>query len=89
MKTLPLGEVRNRLSELVAEVERTHERVSVTKHGHPAAVIIAAEDLEALEETLDVLSTPGALEQIRAAQADVEAGRFVSGEQLAERYLPK
>jgi antitoxin YefM len=32
-------------------------------------------DLEVLEETLDLLSTPGALEQIRKAEADIAAGR--------------
>jgi prevent-host-death family protein len=32
-----------------------HERVTVTVHGRPAAVLIAPEDLEALEETLEHL----------------------------------
>jgi antitoxin YefM len=59
MSELPLADVRNRLSELVAEVESTHARVVVTKHGHPAAVLISPDDLASLEETLDILSTRG------------------------------
>lgn len=39
-------------------------------------------DLEALEETLDLLSTPGALEQIRQAEADIAAGEAVDAEEL-------
>jgi prevent-host-death family protein len=56
---------------LVSDVEATHARVTVTKHGHPAAVLISPDDLASLEETLDILSTPGALEEIRLAEAEL------------------
>ena len=45
MSELPLADARNRLSGLVAEVEQTHDRVTITKHGHPAAVLISPDDL--------------------------------------------
>lgn len=62
MRTVALSEAKDRLSALIDEVSTTHEIVQVTKHGHPSAVIMSADDLEALPETLDVLSTPGAVE---------------------------
>ncbi|MDQ2791707.1 MAG: type II toxin-antitoxin system prevent-host-death family antitoxin [Pseudonocardiales bacterium] len=71
---IPLADARNRLSELVADVENTHARVTVTKHGHPAAVLISPDDLASLEETLDILSTPGALEEIREAEREIARG---------------
>lgn len=74
MSELPLAEARNRLSELVADIERTHERVTVTKHGHPAAVLISPDDLASLEETLDILSTPGALQEIRDGEDAIARG---------------
>lgn len=74
MTELPLAKVRDRLSELVADVETTHARVTITKHGHPAAVLISPDDLASLEETIDVLSTPGALDDIRKAQEEVARG---------------
>ena len=86
MTTVPLGEARNRLSEYVAEVEHTHERVTITRHGHPAVVLISADDLASIEETLDVLGTPGALEAIRDGRADAAAGRFVDNEEIRARY---
>jgi antitoxin YefM len=86
MATVPLGEARNRLSEYVADVERTHERITITRHGHPAAVLISADDLASIEETLDVLRTPGAVEAIREGRADAEAGRFVSNDEIRNRY---
>lgn len=72
---LPLAEVKNRLSEVVEQVEIEHARVTITKHGRPAAVLISADDLESLEETLALLSDPEVLAQIRASRADLDAGR--------------
>lgn len=86
MIAVPLGEARDRLSEYVAEVERTHERVTITRHGHPAAVLISADDLAAIEETLDILGTPGAVEAIREGQADADAGRVVDSDEIKSRF---
>ena len=52
MKTTSLADVRSQLSKYVEDVVKTHERVTITKNGKPAAVLISAEDLESLEETL-------------------------------------
>jgi antitoxin YefM len=68
--TLPLAEARNRLSPLVASVESTHERVVITKNGRPAAVLVAIDDIEGLEETLEILSEPHEVVAIREALAD-------------------
>jgi antitoxin YefM len=70
-----LADVKNRLSEVIDRIEREHGRVVVTKHGRPAAVILSVEDLESLEETLEVLSNPDLMEQIREAERDVAEGR--------------
>jgi prevent-host-death family protein len=89
MAVVPLGEARNQLSEYVTDVERTHERVTITRHGHPAAVLISADELAALEETLEVLRTPGAADAIGEGLADVAAGRFVGNEQIRDRYTAR
>lgn len=70
--TLPLAEVRERLSPIVTSVESTHERVVITKNGRPAAVLIAYEDLESLDETLEILADPDAVAEIRESLADPE-----------------
>jgi len=70
-ETLPLAEIKAHLSEIVDRVEREHERVVVTRNGRPAAVIMSPADLAALEDTLELLSDPAALEEIRAAREDI------------------
>ncbi len=86
MAAVPLGEARDRLSEYVADVERTHQRVTITRHGHPAAVLISADDLASLEETLKILGTPGAVQAIREGQADAAADRFVDNNEIKARH---
>ncbi|MFZ2501291.1 MAG: type II toxin-antitoxin system Phd/YefM family antitoxin [Nocardioides sp.] len=86
MTAVPLGDARDRLSEYVSEVERTHQRVTITRHGHPAAVLISADDLAAIEETLEILGTPGAVEAIGEGLADAAAGRFADNDELKSRY---
>lgn len=82
MTTIPLADAKARLSAVLDEVRDTHERVVITRNGRPEAVIMAVSDLEALEETLDLLSTPGALEQIRQAETEIAAGEIVDADEL-------
>lgn len=86
MTAVPLGDARDRLSEYVSEVERTHQRVTITRHGRPAAVLISADDLAAIEETLEILGTPGAAEAINEGLDDAAAGRFADNDALKSRY---
>jgi antitoxin YefM len=82
MTTIPLSDAKARLSAVLDEVRDTHERVVITRNGRPEAVILSVSDLEALEETLDLLSTPGALEEIRAAEAEIARGEAIDAEEL-------
>jgi antitoxin YefM len=82
---MTVTEVKARLNELVDEAESTHEQIIITKHGRPAAVIVAAEDLESLQETVYWLSRPGIRESIAEADADSEAGRTIGSDELREQ----
>lgn len=79
---MPLADAKARLSAVLDEVRDTHERVVITRNGHPEAVIMSVSDLEALEETLDLLSTPGALDEIQAAEAEIARGEAIGAEEL-------
>lgn len=84
MASLPLAEVKAHLSELVGRVSAQHERLTVTVHGRPSAVLLAVEDLESLEETIAVLSDTDALRDLIEAEAEIARGEGESEEQLAE-----
>lgn len=69
---MPLADIKNRLSEVVDRLEREHGRVIITRHGHPAAVVMSVEDLESLEETLDVMNSSALLGDIRESLAELD-----------------
>lgn len=82
MSHLPLAEVKAHLSEVVQRVGTQHERVTITVHGRPAAVLLSIDDLESLEETIAVLADPELMRQIRAAETERAAGLMETGEDL-------
>jgi prevent-host-death family protein len=55
---MALKDVKNHLSEVMDQVEREHDRVVITKHGRPAAVILSVDDLASLEESLEIMGRP-------------------------------
>ena len=93
MTTIPLAEARARLSELVDEAVRTHERVDITRNGRRAAVLMSADDFDALQETLDILADPEAMREIEEGRRDIREGRVytleeVTAEMRASGRLP-
>lgn len=83
MSTLPLSEVKARLSEIADEVDRTHERVHVTRNGREYVVLVSAEDLESLEATIELLSDEPAMARVRDAQAAVATGELTTAQDFA------
>ena len=77
-RIVPFTEARASLSELLDDVEATHEHIVITRKGRPAAVVVSPDDWEALEETLDILQDEQTLAALRESEEDVQAGRLSS-----------
>jgi antitoxin YefM len=88
-QTITVTDAKARLSELVAAVAATQEHVDITRNGEPAAVLVSYAELAALRQTIAILSDPGAVEDIRQAEADVLAGHTVNADQLREAMLTR
>jgi len=82
-ETLSLAEVKAHLSELVRRVSSQHDRVTVTVHGRPSAVLLSPDDLDALEETIAVLSDAELLAAHREGRAAIDADDYLGAHQLA------
>jgi antitoxin YefM len=74
MSTLPLSKVKARSSELAEEVAATHERLQITKNGRDYVVLLAAQDIESIEATLESLSDRDAQVRMASAERDIERG---------------
>lgn len=73
-RVLPIAEVKARLPELVTGVEDREEKIVVPRKGKPAAVMVNHAEYERLKETVDVLSEPDLMRQIRLSQRFDQAG---------------
>jgi len=86
MTTIPLTEAKAKLNELVEDAVTTQERITITRHGRPAAVLISVEDLESMEETLFWQSQPGIHDDIAAARTEAVAGQLSDETSVRRRY---
>lgn len=86
-ESMSLATVKAHLSEVLDRVLRTHERITITRHGRREAVIMSTEDLDALEETLELLSDREAVREIAEARTAVERGEGLDADELRRRYL--
>jgi prevent-host-death family protein len=88
-KTVPVRELRTRLSQLLSDVADRRDHVLVTRNGRPAAVLVPVDEYAELEETAEVLSDPDALDAIEAGLAELSRDEVVTLEdlrtELAER----
>jgi prevent-host-death family protein len=82
MTTLPLSEVKARLSEIADEVHRTHDRLLVTKNGREYLMVMSIEDYESLEATLELLADPKEQEIVRQAEEEVRRGEVYTLEDI-------
>lgn len=82
MTTLSLADAKAHLSQLVARVSGQHERVYVTVHGKPSAVLVATEDLEALEETIEILADADTMRRLHASETELARGEVETRKDL-------
>ncbi len=80
--TMSLAEAKAHLSDVVSRVSGQHERVTVTVHGRPSAILIAPEDLESLEETLAILSDADTMRRLSASDVELAGGEEESESDL-------
>ena len=72
MKTLPLSEVKMKLSQLVSEVESKDEEITITRNGKPTAILISADEFESLKETIAIGSDKDFINEIKEGLRDIK-----------------
>ena len=69
MKTLPLSEVKMKLSALVDSVNSTEQEIIITKNGKPVAVLVSPDEFERWRETLSIKSDMDLMAEIKKGTA--------------------
>lgn len=89
MTMLPLSEVKAHLSQTAELVATTHGRVSVTRNGRSYGVLFAAEDLESIEATLELLADPGAYARIAESELHITRGAVLDETAVRALVVPR
>lgn len=75
-KTLPLSEVKIKLSAIVDGVVSRADEVIITRNGRPAAVIISADEYDSWRETQEIKRDPDLMRQIRESEEAYKRGDY-------------
>lgn len=84
MSTQSLASVKAHFSAVVDSVHDTHDRVTVTRNGEPAVIVMAVDDLESLEETLEILRDEATMRELARAEQEVASGQVLDAAELRE-----
>ena len=77
LKDLPITEARNQLTSMPENLEKEPGAIAVTRNGKPVLAILPWELYESLEETIDIMSDPALMKQVRQGVADIKAKRLI------------
>lgn len=75
MKTLPLSEVKMKLSQLIDEISSRDEEVIITRNGKPAAILVSPDEYESWKETVAITSQREFMNEIRKGLRDLKRTR--------------
>lgn len=83
MTTISATKARADFYDLLEEVSRKKKRIGITNKGETKAVLINADELDSLEETLDILSSnPNILKELKESEEQIARGEYVEWEDL-------
>lgn len=82
--TISATDARAKLYDLLEEVEKLSKRIIITSHGKTKAVLVNADELEGLEETLEVLQDKRAMASIEKSMQEIKDGKLIPAEHVLE-----
>jgi len=77
MDTISASKARKNLYKILDEVKNSLKTYTITLRGEAKAVVINPEELEAWQETLDILSDNKLMEQILSSQKNNKNEKYI------------
>ncbi|MBN1930544.1 MAG: type II toxin-antitoxin system Phd/YefM family antitoxin [Desulfobacterales bacterium] len=78
-----LSEVRNSMASYIKQVHDTKRPVIITQHGKGVAVLLAANEFEAMQEKIELLS------DVQTSLNQLEKGEGISHQKAKEKLLKR
>lgn len=81
-KILSITKAREDLPSLVNQAKNDLDEYVITVNGSPAAILLSFDEYESWRETMEILSDPEELKDIRQGEKDIAEGNYVTLEEL-------
>jgi prevent-host-death family protein len=79
--TAAFTDVRDKLSDILDNIEDTGEAFIITRHSRPTAVLLGIEEYQSLLETLNIMSDDDTMDALAEADLDIAEGRIIAGDE--------
>lgn len=83
---LPITEARARLTQIANDLAASQDTVTVTSRGRPVMTLIGYEMYESIMESLEIMSDPALMAQLRQSLQEARSGAVIGLDQV-EREL--
>jgi len=80
--TISISEARKRIFEIAEEVQKPDKYYTLTEKGRAKAVLMSADQFNSIMQTIDILSDPNILENIKTAENEYKKGEYIAWEDL-------
>lgn len=77
-KTVTASEARNGFFDILKSVKTPGVFVMITHEGHPAGVLMSADEFDGWMETLDIMSNPEEVAAIKEGMREKERGEVMT-----------
>lgn len=81
-KTISITEARSELFNIADDVQKPDTQYVLTREGKPAVVLMSADEFDSIMETMEILSDPKIMRDIRQAEKDYREGNYSSWEEV-------
>ncbi|MFQ6049775.1 MAG: type II toxin-antitoxin system Phd/YefM family antitoxin [Candidatus Paceibacterales bacterium] len=88
---LPATEARKKFFKILKEVKKPNRVYTITLDGKPNAVILSFDEYDSWLETIEIMSNPEIVRDLKEAEKDFKAGRYTPLEEILkeEGYIVK
>lgn len=81
-KTISITEGRRQLFKIADEVQTPDTYYSFTVDGKPQVVLMSQDEFDSIMDTIEILSDPKILADIKKAEKELEAGEYATWDEI-------
>ena len=82
---ISISEARAKIFKIASEVQKPSRYFVITEKGKPKMVLMSADEFDSIMETMDILSDPNILNDIKKAEEEFKNGEYLTLEEFQKQ----